>query len=140
LTMLAPVIACAGIGVFWGVRKLPVSNEFITLLVTSFSMPALVFQTLYTTELDNATLIEVGLSSFISLGLMGIVIAVLLHYLKLPMRSLWLVTTFPNAGNMGLPLTYLAFGETGLSAAVIFFAVASFLQNSVCLRVFPSAG
>src|SRR5690606_37883877 len=34
----------------------------------------------------------------------------------------------------------LAFGEVGFSAAIIFFAVAAFLQNTVGLRKLPGAG
>lgn len=139
LAILAPLLACAGIGLYWGVRKLPVSNDFITILVTSFSMPALIFQTLYSTQLDDSTLLNVGLSTFLVLAFAGAVFALVLYLMKLPVRSLWLVTAFPNSGNMGLPLTYLAFGETGLSAAVIFFAICSFLQNSIFVRVLPSA-
>src|SRR5690606_29295113 len=92
LAILAPLLACAGIGVYWGVRKLPISNDFITILVTSFGMPALVFQTLYSTQLDDSTLFDVGVSAFLSMALMGLVIALILHLMKLPMRALWLVT------------------------------------------------
>src|SRR5690606_10402371 len=108
LAILAPLLACAGIGLYWGVRKLPVSNDFITILVTSFSMPALIFQTLYSTQLDDSTLLNVGLSTFLVLAFAGAVFALVLYLMKLPVRSLWLVTAFPNSGNMGLPLTYLA--------------------------------
>ncbi len=37
---------------------------------------------------------------------------------------------FPNAGNMGLPVCFFAFGEEGLALAICFYAVAAFSQYS----------
>jgi predicted permease len=55
-----------------------------------------------------------------------------------PMQSGFLLTTiFPNAGNMALPVSLLAFGERGLAVAVIIFAVQSVLSWS--LGVFVAA-
>ncbi|MGE4340367.1 MAG: AEC family transporter, partial [Pigmentiphaga sp.] len=60
LVLLAPMLTCVGVGLYWGKRQLPFSANFLALLVTSVSTPALVFHTLVTTELDNAVLLELG--------------------------------------------------------------------------------
>src|SRR5690606_18841589 len=59
--------------------------------------------------------------------------------LGLPVRALMQTAAFPNAGNLGLPLAQLAFGQAGLSAAVVFFAVCSFTQNTIGIRTLPGA-
>lgn len=45
--------------------------------------------------------------------------------------GLLLATMFSNAGNAGLPLAYFAWGNTGLAAAVGFFAVQAVMTNMV---------
>ncbi|BAW26586.1 AEC family transporter [Pseudomonas putida] len=55
-----------------------------------------------------------------------------------PMQSgFMLATAFPNAGNMGLPVALLAFGQEGLAVAVIIFASQAILGWS--LGVFIAA-
>jgi predicted permease len=39
--------------------------------------------------------------------------------------------TFPNWGNLGLPLSYFAFGDTGLTLAIAFYAVSSATQLTI---------
>ena len=58
--------------------------------------------------------------------------ALLLKVLKLPVRTLLPTAFLPNAGNLGLPMSQLAFGDAGLSVAVAFFAVNSFIMHTGC--------
>src|SRR5690606_7997057 len=53
LGVLLPVFVCAGIGASWAVRKMSYPNEFISVLVTSVTTPALVFHTILTTDLHD---------------------------------------------------------------------------------------
>lgn len=50
---------------------------------------------------------------------------------KLPVRTLTAAATFPNAGNLGLPVAYLVFGEVGMAVAITFFAVNSVVQHTL---------
>src|SRR5690606_34289818 len=109
-------------------RQLPFSANFLALLVTSVSTPSLVFSTLYSTSLDNRTLLDIAIAVTLALLLAMLLCALALKLLGLPLRALLQTATFPNAGNLGLPLSLLAFGEAGFSAAVAFFAISSFMQ------------
>lgn len=129
--MLLPVFVVVGVGVAWGRRKIAYPGLFISTLVTLVATPALVFHTLVTTRLSTATVISVALAAVLGIALMGLMGAVLLRLFGFPVRTLVPTTTFPNAGNLGLPLSHLAFGDAGLSVAVTFFAVTSFLQHTV---------
>ncbi len=50
---------------------------------------------------------------------------------KWPVRAFTAAATFPNAGNLGLPIARLAFGEVGLTIAVAFFAINSMVQHTL---------
>ena len=119
--LLTPVIACASIGVVWAAKKIDYPGRFVSVLVTSVSTPCLVFSTLVTTRLDNALLLEVTGAAVLALLVMGVVAAVLLRVCKLSLRGFLPAAVFPNAGNLGLPLSQLTFGDDGLAVAVTVF-------------------
>lgn len=140
LALLAPMLTCVGVGTYWGRRQLPFSPNFLALLVTAVSTPALVFHTLVTTELEDRLLLTLGGTTLLVLLASGIISALALRALRLPVRALLQTTMFPNAGNLGLPLAYLAFGDEGFSGAIVFFAVCAFVQNTIGVRTLPNAG
>lgn len=138
-TMLLPLFACTMVGLEWGRRKLAYPGAFVSTLVTSVAVPALVFNTLATTQLENSSLIKVALAAIAGIVVMAGLSAVVLRLRGLPVRQLVPTSTFPNAGNLGLPLSQLAFGEAGLSVAVTFFAVCSFLQHTAGVYMVSSS-
>lgn len=131
LGVLLPVFVCAGIGCVWALRRLAYPNEFISTLVTSVTTPALVFHTILTTTLHDAQLIQIFAVTCLGIGLMGCISAVLLYIARLPLTSLLATATFPNAGNLGLPISYFAFGDIGLAVAVTVFAILSLAQHTI---------
>lgn len=139
-TLLLPVVCCAGVGAVWGVRKRTYPAEFIAMLATVVSTPALVFHTLMTTRLDNAQLLEVGSSTLLGLALAAVFSGIALRSLNMPARTLGPAVTFPNTGNLGLPIAQLAFGDTGLAVAVAFFAVSSLVQHTLGVWVMSRGG
>ncbi len=137
-TLLLPLVCCAGIGAVWGLRKLFYPAEFIATLATVVSTPALVFHTLLTTRLDNAQLLEVGSATLLGLTFAAVFSGIALRSLNMPARTLGPAATFPNTGNLGLPIAQLAFGDTGLAVAVAFFAVNSIVQHTLGVWVMSS--
>lgn len=133
--MMLPLLSCVGIGIFWGKRDYPFGGSFVTLLVTSVTTPALVFHTFATTHLDDRTLGDIALASVLALLLCALACAALLRRLDLPVSKLLPTAFLPNAGNLGLPMSHLAFGDAGLSVAVAFFAVNSFIMHTVGVRI-----
>src|SRR5690554_573634 len=131
LGVLLPVFVCAGIGVGWAVKKLHFPGEFISTLVTSVTTPALVFHTIATTELHDTMLLQILGATCAGIAIMACVAALMLRALRLPVASLLPSATFPNGGNLGLPISYLAFGEIGLAVAVTVFAIFSLSQHTL---------
>lgn len=133
--LMAPLMTCVGVGLFWGRKGHPFGGPFITILVTTVTTPALVFHTLATTELEPSLLMDLVAGTLVALLGCALLAALVLRLCRLPVRDLLPTASMPNAGNLGLPLSYLAFGDIGLSAAVVFFAVASFIQHTVMVRL-----
>ena len=132
---LLPVFVCVAVGAEWARRKLPYPAPAISLLVTSVAAPALVFHTLATTRLSNALLLQIGAAAVLGLIAMSLLSMLCLRLLGLPVRALVPTCVFPNTGNLGLPLSQLAFGDNGLAVAVAFLAVCSFIQHTLGVRM-----
>ena len=132
-TLLLPVIACAAVGAWWAKREASFPSAFVARLATRFAVPALIFHTLATTSLPTRVLLEVALATAAGLALAALLAAALLRLARLPVAPLLPTATFPNTGNLGLPLASLAFGEAGLAVAVSFFAICSVLQHTLGL-------
>jgi len=135
---MVPLMVVIGVGTAWVKLGHAFPAQFVTVLATSVTTPALVFSTLVTTRLSNEVMASVAGATVLALALCMGVSALALRLCKLPVRKLLQTTTFPNAGNLGLPVSYLAFGDAGLSTAIAFFAVSSFIQHTVGVRTLPS--
>ena len=100
--------------------------------------PALVLNGLLTTELPASISLKVVASAFLAMMLMLGLAALLSAAVRLP-RSLQsgftLATGFPNSGNMGIPIAFLAFGADGLAVAIIIFVVQGSLSWPVGIYV-----
>ena len=138
--LLLPVVCCAAVGAVWTRGTQPFPAEFVATLATVVSTPALVFHTLMTTRLDNAQLLNVGAASLLGLAVAAGLSFLALRAMKLPAFTLGPAATFPNAGNLGLPIAHLAFGETGLAVAVAFFSINSIIQHTLGVWVTSRGG
>ncbi|MEX2431545.1 MAG: AEC family transporter [Dehalococcoidia bacterium] len=131
------LVAAAGAGLqrWRGLSPAPLSQLMLYLLA-----PALVFDSLINAELaGDASLRIVGAVLLITAAML-LASGVLSKALQQdrPLQSGFLLSTvFPNAANLALPVTLLAFGEAGLVVAIIIFAVQSILSWS--LGVFVAA-
>mgnify|MGYP000324307530 CR=1 FL=1 len=119
-SILAPVFICVGIGYGWSKSGKEFDTSLVTSIVTYFATPCLVFYALAKVELDFASLWEMGLAALIANGAFVILGSLVLAAFKLPQRAFLQALSWPNVGNVGLPLCLLAFGEEGLALARIF--------------------
>lgn len=142
LEVVLPVflVAIAG-GIVGRWRKIPVSA--ISPLVFYLLTPALVFYSLSTTNVSadvSGKIILVMVASFLAMLAFSGGWSLFRRH-DAPMRAaLALGATTPNVGNMGLPVSQLAFGDAGLDIAVMVFVVGSVMANSLGIAIGSTAG
>lgn len=128
--VIAPVFFCAAIGFGWARLKIPYEKEFLSRLVLNVGVPALVIGTLSKVALPPAELWKI-------LGVATLVLSATLclawlicRIWKLPTHTYLAPLCFPNTLNMGLPVSYFAFGEPGMVVALCIYLITSLAQFS----------
>jgi predicted permease len=109
-------------------RRMDLDTKALSTLTFYVLSPALVFSSLVKTRLDGDELIQIALFALIvtlAMGVVGLVISLVLKLPRPTAASLLLVLMFVNAGNYGLTLNELRFGEEGLARAIVFFVVST---------------
>lgn len=123
LEIVAPVFLLAGIGFCWVKFGFEYRIEFVTKLAMTLSVPCLIFVSLMQTQITPDALAALSLASVAAYGAVSVLAAVLVFCVGLDRRTYLAPLIFGNTGNLGLPLALFAFGEVGLSYAVVVFAV-----------------
>ena len=130
-SILAPVFVCVGIGYGWSKSGRPFDVPLVTAIVTYFATPCLVFYALANVQLDVTQLYGTGLAAIAANILFVAIGAAVLALFGLRQRVYLQSLSFPNVGNIGLPLCLLAYGQEGLALAITFFAVYVMLQLTI---------
>lgn len=138
-SIVAPVFICAGIGFLWARlgRAFPV--EFVTTLVTNIGAPSLVFHTLANLSVSAAafaTMVGATVAVFVACAAVGWAVLAVAGW---PQRAFLPPLLWPNSGNMGLPLNYLAFGDVGLGLAIAVFTVYAVTQMTLGMALASGA-
>ncbi len=123
LEIVAPVFILALIGFLWVRLGFEYRIEFVTKLAMTLAVPALIFTALMKTEIEPAALTTLLLASIAAYGAITIAALIGTRLAGLDLRTYLAPLVFGNTGNLGLPLALFAFGEAGLSYAVVVFAV-----------------
>lgn len=121
--IVAPVILLASIGFAWVRLGFEYRIEFVTRLTMSLSVPCLIFVSLMNTDIAPQALSAVSLATVVAYGLVTLLFALFIAVAKLDRRTYLAPLIFGNTGNLGLPLALFAFGQDGLSLAVVIFAI-----------------
>ncbi|WP_425039874.1 AEC family transporter [Primorskyibacter sp. S187A] len=123
LNITAPVFLLGAVGYLWVRLGFEYRLQFVTRLAMSLAVPCLIFTALVETEIDPQALTTLTLASIATYGAITIAAWVLIRLMRLDVRTFLAPVTFGNTGNLGLPLALFAFGQEGLSLAVIVFAI-----------------
>lgn len=126
--VILPVLLMAGIGFLWARTGRRFDSVFLTDIVTNIGTPCLVAHSLTTLRLSPAALAQMGVAVLAAIAGFLVLGIVTLKLLRLSPNSYLPALTFPNTGNMGLPLSLFAFGDAGLALAVVYFGCTVTLQ------------
>ena len=121
--IILPILIVASFGVF--LQKLrPSPLGFLSPALLYILSPCLVIDGIINANLPtnvSVKIVTASISCSLVMLVLGLGIANLSKMAKDTKSSFVLASTFPNAGNMGIPISFLAFGEVGLSVALIIF-------------------
>lgn len=123
LEIVAPVFLLAGVGFVWVKCGIEYRIRFVTQMAMTLAVPCLIFVSLMKTKIDPAALTTLSLAAIVAYGAVTVVILVLVRFAGLERRTFAAPLIFGNTGNLGLPLALFAFGDTGLSYAIVVFAI-----------------
>jgi len=132
LENLLPVMLLAGIGLLLQ-RLFNIDPRPLSQVVFYAFSPALVFNLLIKIPFEVAEMVRMAVFVVLLLAVMaGIAwgLARALGLSRTMTSALVLCVTFMNAGNLGLPITQLAFGEVTLAWATVFFSTTALAANS----------
>ena len=121
LSIIAPVVVCVLVGFLWTRTGRPFDTPFVTRLVMNVGAPFLILSSFQKTSPSAAELAEVGLAAVCITAVTAVVAIVVLRLLRANLKTFFPAIVFQNTGNMGLPLCLFAFGDAGLSLAIVVF-------------------
>ena len=97
----------------------------MTELVGNVATPCLIVSTFQTSKLSFEALGAMAGATALCIVLFAAIGAVILRAAGLSLRTFLPSISFPNAGNLGLPLSLYAFGPEGLGYGIAYFAISS---------------
>lgn len=132
LNNLLPTFLIAGAGYLVG-RTLQVKPRTFSQVTFYLFSPCLIFNLFTKNQLSSRDILQMMGYALAIIATMGALTWLLGKALRLPRRLLAAVllsTMFLNAGNLGLPVTLFAFGETTLAYASLFYIAMALLMST----------
>ncbi len=123
INVIFPVFAVMAAGAFWARLKLPFDQETVTRLTMYIGAPSLAFAALSQMEIAGERLAAVGGAFTLAMVIFGFLGFVALKIWGKPPRWYLPSLTFPNNGNLGLPILLFAFGDEGLALGILIMTI-----------------
>lgn len=120
-----PVLLCILAGLFWVKRGLPFDNGMVTPLLMYLAVPCLLLASFSGMDLPQGPVLRLLVATILAHLVFWLAGWAFLRAFRLEARTYLSSLIFGNNGNLGLPLCLLAFGQEGLSMALVFMIVNS---------------
>ncbi|MFT6023451.1 MAG: putative permease [Ascidiaceihabitans sp.] len=140
LEIVAPVFLLAAVGFTWVKLGFEYRIEFVTRLAMTLAVPCLVFVALMQADMDPSAIANLSLATLVAYAGVTIAFWVLVWVTGLNRRTYLAPLIFGNTGNLGLPLAIFAFGDKGLSSAVVVFAIMAVLSFTIGIWLVSGSG
>lgn len=139
LVTLVPLSAAIALGFLWVRCERPLDNATLGQLASDVGMPCLALSTLVNADISLSAFLESALAALACLIMLALGGAAALGFAGLRLRTYLPSVTWGNAGFLGIPLSFYAFGRPGLGYAVAFSAV-SLVFNSIFSQAVAAGG
>ena len=123
LKIISPIFFLGIIGYFWEKTEIEYPIKFVTKLTMNIALPCLIFTSLMNTEIESNILSSIIFATLLSYLFLTMFCFLFVKLMKIDIHTFLPPMIFGNTGNLGLPLAFFAFGNDGLSYAVIIFAI-----------------
>ncbi len=115
LNVVLPVLICAAAGYVLALRKMPFDHQTIGSLVKNIGYPTLIVSHLSSTDVEIDSFLTMVAASATAIATFGVLGAIALRVLRMPVRAFLTPLMHGNVGNVGLPITLLALGSAGMA-------------------------
>lgn len=123
INVMLPVLLCVLVGYGLAIFNAPFDRKIFGILVQNVGYPALILSHLAKQHITLGSFLTILLAAAGLVVLLAILGFGVLKILRLPVRSYLSPMMLPNAGNIGLPVSTLAFGPEGAEVAIGFVVV-----------------
>ncbi len=133
ITVLFPIAIIVSFG-FLADRIFTLDTSSFSKLLIYFTLPALVFSGMSQSSLQTDELWQLTLYTIVTMVILAALSWVLTRLMKLGKKTssaFILATLLANMGNFGLPFSTFAFGDEGLSRALIIFVISSIVSYTL---------
>ena len=121
--VLFPVFVTIGIGYWYGKKDPKFDTKFITTFAGNFGLPAIIFYSLTTTNIDIELFFRFAYYITLYVFIFSIIGLLILKVLNKDIYRLLPPLILPNTGNMGMPICLFAYGKIGLAIATAITAI-----------------
>ena len=128
LEIVTPVFLLAAIGYIWVKLGFEYRVQFVTQIAMTLAVPCLIFVSLMQTEITPQMLADISMATVMAYLAVGGAGFAILKAFGLSQRTFLPSLLFGNTGNVGMPLAFFAFGQTGLGYAIVVFAIMAIIS------------
>ena len=121
--VLVPVLLCVLVGFALAKTKVPFDTKMVGELVSRVGYPALILGHVADQHVEFDAFLEMLLAAATAVASFGVIGFVILRLLGLTPRAYLSPMMLNNVGNIGLPVSVLAFGDQGLAYGLAFLVV-----------------
>ncbi|MGJ8609597.1 MAG: AEC family transporter [Octadecabacter sp.] len=137
--ILGPIFVITAIGYLLGRSSIQLETQTLSSLVILVATPALIFSSLTSLHVSLEILGSMAGAAMLSLTTCGVLAAIALRLAGGSISSFLPPLTFPNSGNVGIPLVILTFGDQGALLGVAYFFVVALAQHSVGFSIYAGS-
>ena len=134
-----PVFMLISAGIIFAHWK-KISLASVTEIIVYLGTPSLVFSSLASKPLFAGDILILFSGVLVIFAGVGLLIRGYFRLFGFSSRGFALPALFMNAGNMGIPLAFFAFGQAGMQRATLMFVIITFLQYSLGIYILNGRG
>lgn len=131
VSTVLPVVITVLVGFAWTRSGRRLESKDLTTLISEVATPCLIVSTFQKTKLSTDAFAAMAGATATAILLFACLGALCLHVAGLRARTFLPSIAFPNAGNLGLPVSLYAFGTEGLGYAIVFFSIGSVANYTI---------